>query len=131
MAKSKRPDRMSAVYEILTSEDDGRVCRDIPESACKDQPRNFLVHLISLAATKTGDGLSDPKLVLSWIMTQLGAPAFLIGLLVPVREAGALLPQLFTAGAIRSMPQRKWAWAAGSLIQGLAVAGIGAIAFVL
>lgn len=131
MAESKRPDRMSAVYEILTSEDDGRVCRDIPESACKDQPRNFLVHVISLAATKTGDGLSDPKLVLSWIMTQLGAPAFLIGLLVPVREAGALLPQLFTAGAIRSMPQRKWAWAAGSLIQGLAVAGIGAIAFVL
>ena len=131
MGNRKRPDRMSAVYEILTSEDDGRVCRDIPESACKVQPRNFFVHVFSLAATKTGDGLSDPKLVLSWILTQLGAPAFLIGLLVPVREAGALLPQLFTAGAIRSMPQRKWAWAGGSLSQGMAVAGIGVCSFVL
>lgn len=121
---------MSAAYAMLTSEDDGRVCRDIPESACKVQPRNFFVHVISLAATKTGDGLADPKLVLSWILTQLGAPAFLIGLLVPVREAGALLPQLFTAGAIRSLPQRKWAWAAGSLVQGAAVAGMGVCAFV-
>lgn len=113
-----------AVYEVLTSEDDGRVCRDIPESACVDQPRNFMVHVFSLAATKTGDGLADPKLVLAWMLTSLGAPAFLVGLLVPVREAGALLPQLFTAPAIRAMQRRKWAWAAGSLVQGLCVAGM-------
>ncbi len=49
----------------------------------------------------------------------------MIGLLVPIREAGALLPQLFTAAAIRSLPQRIWVWAAGSLIQGLAILGIG------
>ncbi len=109
---------------MLTSEDDGRVCRDIPDSACHEQPRNFLTHVVSLAATKTGDGLVDAKLVLSWVLAGLGAPAALIGLLVPVREAGSLLPQLFTAAAIRRMPQRKWAWAAGSFVQGLAVAGM-------
>lgn len=122
---------MTRAYEMLAREDDGRVCRDIPESACHVQPRNFLIHVLSLAATKTGDGLSDPKLVLSWVMVQLGAPAFLVGLLVPVREAGALLPQLLTAAAIRARPQRKWVWAAGSLTQGLAVACMGVTALTL
>lgn len=119
------------VHQMLTSEDDGRVCRDIPDSACHEQPRNFLVHVFSLSATKTGDGLADPKLVLSWLLSSVGAPAFLIGLLVPIREAGALLPQLFTAATIRNLPQRKWVWAAGSLIQGLAVLGIGIAMLVL
>ncbi|MEQ8556756.1 MAG: MFS transporter [Henriciella sp.] len=111
---------LDKVYCMLTSEDEGRVCRDIPESACNHQPQNFLTHIVSLGATKTADGLIDPKLVLSWLLTQLGTPAAFIGLLVPVREAGALLPQLFTAAWLRTLPQRKWAWAAGSVVQGLA-----------
>jgi hypothetical protein len=112
------------VYEILTGEDDGRVCLDVPESACEEQPGNFLKHVGSLAATKTGDGLADPKLVLSWLLVALGAPAYQVGLLVPVREAGSLLPQLVISAWIRTRRQRKWVWAVGSLIQGIAVAGM-------
>lgn len=118
-------------YAMLASEDDGRLCRDIPESACNDQPRNFLTHVASLAMTKTGDGLVDPKLILSWLLHALGAPAAFVGMLVPVREAGALLPQLFTAEWIRLRPQRKWVWAAGSLIQGLCVAGMAGVALIM
>jgi hypothetical protein len=109
------------VYALLTSDDDGRVCLDIPDEACEEQPRNFLTHVISLSATKVGDGLADPKLVLSWLLGALGAPAYLIGLLVPLREAGALLPQLFISGWIRSLSRRKWVWAAGSFLQGFCV----------
>ena len=69
-------------------------------------------------------GLVDPKLVLSWLMTHLGAPAAMIGFLVPIREAGALLPQLFTAARIRAMARRKWAWAAAALGQGVGAAVI-------
>jgi hypothetical protein len=129
-AKSKHPQDQitAAAYQMLTGEDDGRVCRDIPEAACREQPGNFLKHVIALAATKTGDGLADPKLVLSWLLVNLGAPAFLIGWLVPVREAGALLPQLVTAAKIRSLPERKWVWVGGSLIQGVAVLGMAAAA---
>lgn len=116
------------VYRRLTGEDDGRVCLDIPEEACDEQPGNFLKHVLSLSATKTGDGLADPKLVLSWLLATLGAPAYQVGLLVPVREAGALLPQLVISGWIRSLPLRKWVWAAGSLVQGLAVAGMALVA---
>ena len=81
--------------------------------------------------SKSADGLVDPKLVLSWLLTSLGAPVALIGLLVPVREAGALLPQLITAGYLRKLQRRKWAWAAGSVVQGLAAAAIGIIAISL
>ncbi|GAA4358263.1 MFS transporter [Kangiella marina] len=112
------------VYEAINSGDDGRVCKDIPEQACDHQPKNVSTHIISLASTKIADGLIDPKLILSWLLSALGASTFLVGLLVPIREAGALLPQLFTAGALRRLPQRKWAWALGCLVQGLSVAGM-------
>ncbi|MDZ7827271.1 MAG: MFS transporter [Gammaproteobacteria bacterium] len=119
------------VWLQLTGDDEGRVCRDIPEEACNAQPQNFLRHVVALAATKTGDGLADAKLVLAWLLGALGAPAFLIGFLVPVREAGALLPQLVTAGRIRRLPLRKRAWVVGSLIQGAAVLGMGITALML
>ncbi|QDU72041.1 MFS transporter [Mucisphaera calidilacus] len=122
---------LERAHQLLTAEDDGRACRDIPDEACREQPANFFTHVATLACTKTGDGLIDPKLVLSWLVNALGAPAGFVGLLVPVREAGSLLPQLVSSGWIRSMPQRKWAWAAGSLVQALAVMGIAAAAMLL
>ncbi len=118
-------------YQMLTSEDDGRLCRDIPEESCNHQPKNFITHIIALSMTKTSDGLIDPKLVLSWLLTTLGASSFWVGLLVPVREAGALLPQLFIAEWVRRRPIRKWVWAAGSLVQGLSVLGMLAAALTL
>ena len=95
------------------------------------QAKNFLRHVAALSASKVADGLVDPKLVLSWLMTHLGAGSVLTGLLVPIRESGALLPQLFTAGAIRAMPRRKWAWVGGALGQALAAAGMLAAALTL
>ncbi|MFN7002910.1 MAG: MFS transporter [Roseinatronobacter sp.] len=113
---------VTLAYEALAAEDDGRSCRDIPDAACKAQPQNFLRHATALGLSKSADGLADPKLVLSWLMTHVGAPAALVGLLVPIREAGSLLPQLFTAARIRALPQRKYAWAAAALGQGIGAA---------
>jgi hypothetical protein len=118
-------------YDLLTAEDDGRACRDIPEQVCDEQPKNFSLHIVSLSLTKAADAFINPKLILSWLLTSLGAPAHFIGLLVPVREAGALLPQLFSAAYIRAMPLRKYAWAFGSLLQGLCAAGMGIAALTL
>ena len=92
---------------------------------------NRNVHLFSLSFTKLGDGLIDPKLVLSWLLTSLGAGVFWVGLLVPVREAGALLPQLFTSARLRQVSVRKWWWVVGSLVQGLAVLGMAVSALFL
>ena len=61
-------------------------------------------------------------------MTTLGAPAFMTGLLVPIRESLALLPQLAVAGALHRLARRKWVWVAGSLAQGLCVMGMALVA---
>ncbi|MCB1740842.1 MAG: MFS transporter [Gammaproteobacteria bacterium] len=115
------------VYALL-DDDEVRVCKDIAESACNEQPRNFLAHVGSLALTKTADSLINPKLTLAWLLTSVGAPAFMIALLVPVREALSLLPQLMVAAWLRRRPVRKWAWVAGSMVQALCVIGMVPIA---
>ncbi|WP_306734488.1 MFS transporter [Marimonas arenosa] len=83
-----------------------------------DEPGNWLGHVGALSLTKSADGLFDPKLVLSWLLAALSAPAVFVGLLVPIREAGALLPQLFTAPHIHGLARRKWAWAGAAAVQG-------------
>lgn len=114
-------DLTEALFEALTDTTEQEV---LTGEAARAEPANFLRHVGALSATKVADGLVDPKLVLSWLGATLGAPAALIGLLVPVREAGALLPQAVTAPRIRAMARRKWAWAAGSVGQGLAAAAL-------
>ena len=91
----------------------------------------FLRHLFSLTATKLADGLIDPKLVLSWVLGAVGAPGYLIGALVPVRESGALLPQIVLAREIQKRRRRKYFWALGAGVQGLAALGMAAAALML
>lgn len=106
-----------AVYDALYNDAEARVCKDVPESACRHLPRNWAFSTLALSLTKTGDRVADPKLTLTWLFSALGAPGFLIGLIAPVREAGALLPQLFVSAAIRRRERRKFVWAAGSFGQ--------------
>jgi predicted MFS family arabinose efflux permease len=112
------------IYGLMTGDEDARVCRDIPDAACRHMPANFLLQLISNSLTKIGDEIASARLVLAWLMAAVGAPAYLTGFLVPVRESGALLPQLFVAGAIRRVPLRKWFWVWGSVVQGACLAGM-------
>ncbi|WP_249975733.1 MFS transporter [Vreelandella olivaria] len=110
----------SRLYEWLTGDEDSRMCDDIPDGACKEQPRNFALHLFAALGNKLADELSSARLILPWLMGIIGAPVWMVGLLVPIREAGALLPQLFVAGFIRLRPKRKWVWVAGAILQAIA-----------
>lgn len=116
------------LYEWLTGDDDSRMCDDIPDGACQEQPRNFFLHLLASLGNKLADELSSARLVLPWLLGIIGAPVWMVGLLVPIREAGALLPQLFVAGFIRLKPQRKWVWVAGATVQAIAAAGLALLA---
>lgn len=118
----------SRLYEWLTGDEDSRMCDDIPEGACNEQPRNFFLHLWASLGNKLADELSSARLVLPWLMGIMGAPVWMVGLLVPIREAGALLPQIFVAGFIRLKPKRKWVWVTGALIQALAALTLSVLA---
>lgn len=116
------------LYEKLANEEDARVCRDIAEDACREVPQNFFLLLVAQFFTKLGDAISSPKTVLAWVTSAVGAPPVVLGFLVPIRESGSLVPQLFIAGYVRRRPVRKWIWVAGSVIQACAVAGLGLVA---
>ena len=123
------PDFEETLFEALVYSSDG--AGGLSDAQAEREPGNFLRHAGSLSMSKIADGLIDPKLVLSWLLDHLGASAFFVGLLVPIREAGALLPQLFTASHVQAMDRRKWAWVAGSVGQGIAAVGIALAALTL
>jgi MFS family permease len=119
--------RIEKIYTRISNEEDARVCKDISEEACNYVPNNFFLLIISSTFTKLGDALSSPKTVLAWLMSYVNAPVSLIGFLVPIRESGSMLPQIFIAGYIRKLPIRKWVWVIGSILQFAAIAGIGVV----
>ena len=115
-------------YGLLTGDDDARLCRDIPEDQCREQPSNFAWQVASQTLSKTGDALADSKVVLPWLLGLLGAPVYLVGLLVPIRESLALLPQIIIGGAIRRFPVRKGWWVWSSVIEGLCILAMAGVA---
>lgn len=119
------------LYNRITGDEDARVCRDIPEAACDDQPRNFFAYLWANLLGKIADEIASAKLVIPWLLGALGAPAAYIGFLVPIREGGVLLPQLLVAAAVRHLPVRKPVWIAGALLSMTSLLGMAWVALTL
>lgn len=110
------------LYGALTGDGpEERACQAIPESACTTLPQNYLLNLGNGACTKLAEQLASPGLTLPWMMTAIGVPASLVGFLSPIKQVGALLPQLAVAGRIRTMAKRKWAWTAAGIFQAQAL----------
>lgn len=120
-----------AIYEKLTNDEDARLCTDISDDACRETPRSFTLLLVSYFFTKLGDAVASPKTTLAWLTTIVGAPAYVLGFLVPIRESGSMIPQLFIGGIVRTLPVRKWVWVAGSAAQSVCVVAIGIVALTM
>lgn len=129
MSNNKRSQTLDRLYDYFADEEDARVCTDITDKACKEVPGNFFSLLLSQCLTMLGDTLASTKIVLPWVMSQSGVPAFFTGLLVPIRESGSLLPQLLLGSVIRRHAIRKWFFVLGCILQGLCVLGMAAIAY--
>jgi hypothetical protein len=99
--------RMGILYDQITGDEDARVCKGIPDAACRHLPRNFFACLAANFLSKVADELSSARLVLPWLLGAVAAPAAFVGFLVPIREAGVLLPQLAVAAYIRRLSRRK------------------------
>ncbi len=119
------------LYDRITGDEDARVCRDIPEAACNDQPRNFFAYLAANLLGKVADEIASAKLVLPWLFGALGVPAGFTGLLVPIREACVLVPQLAVAAAVRGRAMRKGVWLLGALLSAVSLLAMAAVALLL
>jgi hypothetical protein len=118
-------DTIDRLYSLIANEEDARVCKDIPDAACREVPRNFFLILAANVLTKLGDLLISPKTVLAWLMSAVGAPA-LVAWLVPIRESGSMVPQMVIAAWVRRKPVRKWFWTLGSFGQAASVVAMAA-----
>jgi len=113
-------DAFAGAYAMLTGEDTTeRGCEAIPDAACTDMPRNYVLNVANGAATKLAEQIAGPGLVLPWMLQAAGAPVYLIGLLMPIKQVGALLPQLAVSGLMRRARVRKWFWVGAGLTQAL------------
>ncbi len=121
-------DKLGKVYDYINDEEDARICKDISEESCRYSPWNYFIIIISNTLTSLGDVLGNPKTVLAWLMQYVNAPVFLISFIVPIRESGSMLPQIVIANYIRKLPVRKWIWVLGSVLQFVAMVGIGLVA---
>ena len=106
-------------YDFLTEDDEPKACSAIPEEACESSPKNFTLNVFNGTLTKLAEKIISPDLTLSWIMQSLGASSALIGMLVPVKDAGSLLPQLIVSGSIRKYSIRKYFWVTAAVVQAL------------
>lgn len=123
--------RIEDLYNRITGDEDARVCKDIPEAACSDQPRNFFAYLGANLLGKVADEIASAKLVIPWLFGALGVPATFTGFLVPIREAGVLLPQLAVAAAVRRLAIRKGVWILGAVLSALSLFGMAAASLTL
>jgi len=133
MAAGKQIPRkfLDDLYDRITGDEDARVCKDIPESACNHLPRNFFAYLVANLLGKIADEISSAKLVIPWMFVSLGVPAGFTGFLVPIRESGVLVPQLAVAAYVRKLPIRKGVWLLGAVLSSLGLFGMAFAALML
>lgn len=120
------PFNAAQFYEFLVEEDEPKACKAIPDDACTNVPANFTLNVANGTLTKLAEKIISPNITLPWIMSFLGASSIAIGALVPIKDAGSLLPQLAVSGAIRKKAIRKYYWVFSALVQAICwlVAGL-------
>ena len=112
-------DPLERVFARLV-DDEGHGDDGLPEEVRDQVPGNAGKQVLAQSLQKVGDLIVDPKTVLSWLLASVGAPAGMVGLLVPIREAGSMLPQAALVPYVRRLAMRKWVWVTGGVLQAVA-----------
>ncbi|HEY4615626.1 MAG TPA: MFS transporter [Citricoccus sp.] len=115
------------LYQRLVRADRSGQDRDQQRSVARNGWRQIVANTVQAV----GDQVVNAKTVLPWLLASLGAPGLLIGLLVPLRESGAMLPQAAMTGPLARLRRRRMAWVAGAAGQALGAAVMAAAAALL
>lgn len=84
--------------------------------------RNAAVFIGANGLQNIADQGAKASTVLPWIMAATGAPAWMTGLLVPIRESGSMLPQAALQPWVLRKKRRAGVWIVGALGQALGAA---------
>ena len=115
------------VFERILKRDE-KSEQDLPETVKRDLPSNALRLIGATALQNSGDEVVKASTVLPWLFHALGVPVALVGLLVPIRESGSMLPQALLTPIVLRARRRKWVFVAGALVQAAMVAAMAFVA---
>ncbi|RED99408.1 MFS transporter [Marinoscillum furvescens] len=116
--KRKPEEIAEQLYEFLADESgEERACDAISEDSCHEVPGNFFLNAINGFSSKLAEQIASPELVIPWVFALAGVPTIFSGLLVPVKNAGSLLPQLIVSAKIRAFARRKYFWSGAAVVQ--------------
>lgn len=101
----------------LSTDEDARLCRDISDKDCTVIKGNRRLLIFAQIATALAELMTNAKTILPWLLQAVGAPVWIIGWLVPIRESGSMLPQIILGAYVRRLPKRKGAWLLGAGLQ--------------
>lgn len=118
---------MSRIWERLLRSD-AQATRELPEAVRRNLPGNALRIIGATALQNSGDQVVKASTVLPWLFHALGVPSALVGLLVPIRESGSMLPQALITPFVLRVHRRKWVFVVGALVQAAMVAAMAVIA---
>lgn len=79
------------LYSALVRRD-GSAESDLDAAVRSEVPRNGLKLVAANTLQSSGDQTVSASTVLPWLFHVLGVPPALVGLLVPIRESGSMLP---------------------------------------
>ncbi len=82
--------------------------------------RNLTLGIANGALYTVAETLIDPALVLTWFLSRLSASNVLIGLVVPLRDAGWFIPQLFAARYQSRLPYKLHIYSVAAFVRSLA-----------
>ncbi|WP_403020557.1 MFS transporter [Salinibacterium sp. GXW1014] len=97
---------------------------ELPAEVRRNVAPNGLRLVLANALQSSGDQTVNASTVLPWLFSALGVPSALVGVLVPIRESGSMLPQAFLTPIVLRARRRKWVFVTGALGQALSVAAI-------
>ena len=87
--------------------------------------------VLSLFFSNVVDILLSAKTTLPTFLTNLGAPAWMLPLLVPIRESGALLPQALLSRYLADKSNRQRQWQLGVALQSVSILLLIGIPYVI
>ena len=92
-----------------------------PESDLKHVEENAGRYSLGFGTQNIGDQIVSAKTVLPWFLSVVAAPAWVIPLLVPIRESGSMLPQALFRPWLQTKTSRLGFMLIGTLGQALAL----------
>lgn len=107
---------------------DPQAKQELPEAVRRNLPGNALRIIGATALQNSGDQVVKASTVLPWLFHALGVPSALVGLLVPIRESGSMLPQAFITPFVLRVRRRKWVFVIGAIVQAETVAAMAVVA---